>query len=163
MPSVSNENAGAPPIAAMSLKLTASALCPRRRGGAYSSLKSISSTSRSTVTSVSRPPCSRKTAASSPIPKTRSGALAFAACSRMCFMKSNSLCIQPKNIRQKNLRQKNKRFHFPVFHFSVWSPVAKCVLSSEPLDYFVPSHIYRHDVLLDQQVQRLANQRRSIE
>ena len=30
MPSVSNENAGAPPIAAMSLKLTARALCPRK-------------------------------------------------------------------------------------------------------------------------------------
>src|SRR6185369_7372012 len=64
------DQSGLDPIAARSESETASALWPSRYGGVVVRRKSMSSTSRSVLMTVSFPELLRKTAASSPIPVT---------------------------------------------------------------------------------------------
>src|SRR5215213_3537247 len=87
------DQSGRAPIAAMSERETASALWPSRYGGVVVRRKSMSSTSRSAVMTVSLPLPLRKTAASSPMPETSDlfASDEDAARCRSVFIKSNSL------------------------------------------------------------------------
>src|SRR6185369_18027274 len=93
MPMEINDHIGLAPIAAISERETASALWPSRYGGVVVRRKSMSSTSRSAVITVSLPALLRKTAASSPMPAINDslvGADDATRCRREA-MKSNSL------------------------------------------------------------------------
>src|SRR5215211_7747973 len=88
-----NDQSGRAPIAAMSERETVSALWPRRYGGVVVRRKSMSSTSRSAVITVSLPVLLRKTAASSPMPAINDSLLNADDVTRWRneAMKSNSL------------------------------------------------------------------------
>src|SRR6185369_322454 len=88
-----SDHIGRAPIAAISESETASALWPRRYGGVVVRRKSMSSTSRSAVITVSFPALLRKIAASSPMPAINDSLLSpddVTRC-RNEAMKSNSL------------------------------------------------------------------------
>src|SRR6185503_8562394 len=76
----------------MSESETASDLWPRRYGGVVVRRKSMSSTSRSAVITVSLPAVLRTTAASSPMPATSECPETAVRC-RRASMKSNSLLV----------------------------------------------------------------------